>query len=232
MDERSERVERFFLVPTLVAAAMVVPVVVIYDSQLGAGWKTAGLVMNWVSWLVFLAYSMAMLAVVPDRRRWIADHPLDLFITLLTPPFLTALAPIRLLRLVALVRIAPALRRLFTARGLNYTAAAAGVVVLGSGAAFAALEPGRTVAEGVYLSIVTMTTLGSEAPVGVPAKVLSVLIVIVGTGFIAILTGAIAQRFLEPEIEEEAAESEDLLLAELRALGERLERVEQALKSG
>jgi voltage-gated potassium channel len=224
-------VENAFLVPTLIASALVVPVVVIYDSQLGPEWKTAGVVLNWVSWLVFLAYSAAMLAVVPSRRRWIADHPLDILITILTPPFLTVLAPIRLLRLVALVRLAPVLRRLFTARGLNYTAAAAGIVVLASGAAFSALEPGRTVAEGVYLSIVTMTTLGSEVPVGVPAKILSVVVVIVGTGFVAILTGAIAQRFLEPEIEEEAAEQEDVMLTELRALGERLERIERALRS-
>ena len=31
-----------------------------------------------------------MLAVVPDRGRWLRDHPLEVAIVVLTPPFLPA----------------------------------------------------------------------------------------------------------------------------------------------
>jgi voltage-gated potassium channel len=241
VDERAKRVERAFFAPTMVAAALVVPVVVIYDSHPGAGWDLAGLIMNWASWLIFVAHLVTMLVVVPDRRRWLADNPLDVAITLLTPPFLVVLAPIRLLRLAALVRLAPLVRRLFTNRGLHYTAVAAGVVVLASGAAFTFLEPGRSLADGIYLSITTMTTLGSAQPTTVAAKALSVVVVIVGIGFVAILTGAIAQRFVEPTLEEALEEVEgegaDLaqvsnahLMAELRRLNERIGQLEERLR--
>jgi hypothetical protein len=59
----------------------------------------------------------------------------------------------------------------------------------------------------------------------------------VGIGFVALLTGAIAQRFLSPEIEEEAEEvAEELdagsaadIVRELRELGDRLQALESAL---
>lgn len=242
MDERTKRIERLFFVPTMIAAALVVPVVVIYDSHTSHAWKFAGLLMNWASWLIFLAYLITMLAVVPDRRRWLADNPVEVAITLLTPPFSAVLAPIRLLRLAALVRLAPLIRDLFTSRGLHYTAVAAGVVVLASGAAFSLLEPGRTLADGIYLSITTMTTLGSDVPTTLGAKALSVIIVMVGIAFVAILTGAIAQRFVEPTLEEAIEEVEEEgaglaqvsnahLMAELRRLNDRLGHVEETLRS-
>ena len=226
----------------MIAAALVIPVVVIYDSDVNQGWKLAGLIMNWASWLIFVAHLVTMLAIVPDRRRWLADNPVEVAITVLTPPFSAVLAPIRLLRLAALVRLAPLIRDLFTHRGLHYTAVAAGVVVLASGAAFSLLEPGRTLAEGIYLSITTMTTLGSDQPVTVPAKALAAVVVMVGIAFVAILTGAIAQRFVEPtleeaieEVEEEGADlakvSNAHLMAELRRLNHRLGEVEETLRS-
>jgi hypothetical protein len=51
-------------------------------------------------------------------------------------------------------------------------------------------------------------------------------------GFVALLTGAIAQRFLAPQVEavkHETVHEEDVLLAELREMGQRLQRIEQAL---
>jgi voltage-gated potassium channel len=59
-----------------------------------------------VTWLVFLAEVVIMLAVVASRRRWLATHPLDVAIVVFTPPFLTAaLTSMRLLRLARLIRL-------------------------------------------------------------------------------------------------------------------------------
>ena len=87
-----------------------------------------------------------------------------------------------------------------------------------------------------------MTTLGSDVPTTVAAKALSVVIVIVGIAFVAILTGAIAQRFVEPTLEEAIEEVEEEgaglaqvsnahLMAELRRLNDRLGQVEETLRS-
>jgi len=45
---------------------------------------------NWSIWLAFVAEVVIMLLVVPDRGLWLRDHPLDLAIVVLTPPFVPA----------------------------------------------------------------------------------------------------------------------------------------------
>jgi hypothetical protein len=55
MDERAERVERFFTWPVIVAALLVIPVIVIEQSAAGDPLKTLASVMNWIIWLVFAA---------------------------------------------------------------------------------------------------------------------------------------------------------------------------------
>src|SRR3954449_825729 len=91
MDERSqraERVERFFNVPVIVAALLVVPVIVLEEEASTDALKTLGAALNWAIWLVFLAELVAMLWVVPDRWRWLRENPIDLAIVVLTPPVL------------------------------------------------------------------------------------------------------------------------------------------------
>ena len=54
-----------------------------------------------------------MLALVPDRRKYLEHHPIDLVVVFLTPPVLPAslqaLRAIRLLRLLRLLKLATAL---------------------------------------------------------------------------------------------------------------------------
>ena len=75
-------------------------------------------VINWLTWLAFLGEALIMLKVVPDRGRWLRDHPLEVAIVVLTPPFLPAslqaARAFRLLRLLRLVRAAVLTRRLFS----------------------------------------------------------------------------------------------------------------------
>ncbi len=85
-----------------------------------------------------------MLRVVSDKGRWLRDHPLDLAVVLLTPPFLPASLQaarvFRLLRLVRLLRAATLARRLLSTEGVKDAAVLALMTILGGGAAFAAVE--------------------------------------------------------------------------------------------
>ena len=63
------------------------------------------------------------------------------------------------------------------------------------------------------------------------------MILIVGIGFVALLTGAFAQRFLAPEIaeieeelEEEELSAEAVALRELRSVQEQLQALEVAVE--
>ncbi len=83
-----------------------------------------------------------------------------------------------------------------------------------------------------------MTTLGSSIyPTTTGGEILSAFILIVGIGFVALLTGAIAQRFLGPEIAEveeeleaEQLSAEAVALRELHAVREQLQALEIAVE--
>lgn len=242
MDERSERFQRRFDVPVMVAALLTIPLIVIEESDFGQPWDGIGVALNWGTWLVFLAEVLVMLAVVPNAKRWVLDNPIAVGVTVLTPPFLSAFAPIRLLRLarvLRLIRLGPLMRRLFSMEGLRYAAVLAAVTIVAGGAAFAAVEPHETTADGAYWAITTMTTVGygDLSPTTAEGKALAVVVMLVGIGFIAILTGAVAERFLAPEVEQEALEVEEeldatgaALLAELRGVRSQLDRIEAAVR--
>jgi voltage-gated potassium channel len=240
VNERSERIARLFEIPVLIAALLVIPAIVIDQSNAGDPWKTLAAVLNWLIWLVFLAEFVILLAVVPNRSAWLRRHPLELAIVVLTPPFLPAslqaIRALRLLRVLRLVRLAPLARRAFSLEGLRYVAVLALVTVLGGGAAFSAAE-GRDLSawDGVWWAMTTMTTVGygDIYPHTDLGRVIAMAVMLVGIGFIAILTAALAERFVSTQVRQETAEvvedveeAEATVLGELREITSRLQQLE------
>jgi len=144
VETRAVQWERRFEVPVLVAALLVIPVIAIEQSDVREPWPTIAAVTNWLIWLVFLAEFVVMLAVVPNRWQWVREHPLDVAIVVLTPPFmpssLQAFRALRLLRLLRLLRAVRIARRVFSLDGLRYAAWLAALTAVGGGAAFASAE--------------------------------------------------------------------------------------------
>src|SRR5438309_4944575 len=98
MDERSERIARRFQVPMLIAAVLVIPTIIIEEAGPGEPLATLAVVLNYAIWIAFLVEAAVMLSVSEDRWRWVRQHPLEVIVVLLTPPFLlAALQPVRLL---------------------------------------------------------------------------------------------------------------------------------------
>jgi voltage-gated potassium channel len=153
------------------------------------------------------------------------------------PASLQALRVFRLLRVLRLLRLARLARRLFSLQGLRYVALLALLTVLGGGAGFAAVEKGSSTWDGVWWAVTTMTTVGygDISPETVPGRVIGIAVMLVGIGFIAVLTGAVAQRFLASQIDEvergvEEVEATDFeVLAELRQVRRRLDSLEARL---
>jgi voltage-gated potassium channel len=85
-----------------------------------------------------------------------------------------------------------------TQEGLRGAALFAALIALSGGIAFHLLEKSQSLANGLYWAVTTMSTVGyGDVSAHTSAgKVLSLLVMFVGIGLIALLTGAIAERFL------------------------------------
>jgi voltage-gated potassium channel len=241
---RGARVERLMEPFVLVAALLTIPLIAIQESHSGGAFEAIAEFLNWATWLVFATELVLLLAVVPDRKRYLRRRPLDLVIVVLSPPVLPAslqgIRAIRSLRLLRLLRLAQLSRDLFSLEGLRYASVLALLTVIAGGASFVAFERHAqhlSTWDGVYWAVTTMTTLGSNIePTTVGAKIVSVVILLVGISFVAMLTGAIAQRFLAPEVGElEAREAEGetdatAALRQMRTLREQLGTLEVAVQ--
>jgi voltage-gated potassium channel len=238
MDERAVRMERRFAWPVLVAALLVVPVIALEDSSMGEPWDTVAAVADWAIWLTFAAELFSMLVVVRDRRAWIRRdwHWLDPFIVVLTfPVFPAALQFLRLLRLLRLIKVVTQAQRMFSPKGLRSAAFFAAYTIVAGGLTYAVVEPKTNALRGLYWAMTTVTTVGygDPSPQTDSGRVTAVVVMITGIGFVALLTGAIAEKFLNPDIKEaehEALEQRKVLLAEVREINQRLQRLEEALR--
>jgi voltage-gated potassium channel len=227
VDERAERVERRLETPLLVAALLTIPAVVIEQSAARDPWPTIATVLNWTIWLAFLGELVLMLVVSERPWRWLRSHPLEVAIVILTPPFLpAALQSARVFRLLRLLRLATAAaltRRLLSTEGVRDAAVLAVVTILGGGAAYAAVEKshnGHSLSawDGVWWAMSTVTTVGygDQYPVTTAGRIIAIVVMLVGIGFIAILTAAAAERFMRARREE---------ARELQAVHERLDEI-------
>lgn len=172
-----------------------------------------------------------MLIVTPRKREWLRTHAIDVLATALTPPFApAALQATRFFRIARLLRLVRAfsLRNLLSLDGMRYAALiVVGTVVIG-GATVASIETNRgmTTWDGIWWAATTVTTVGyGEFKIETDAgRIIAMMIMLVGIGFVAMLTAFIADRFIEGQKETQAKEDE--ILAQLRAITRRLDELE------
>lgn len=203
MERRLER-------PLLVAALLTIPAIAIEQSDVGEPWDSIATVLNWAIWTAFVLEAVLMLRAVDDRWRWVREHPLEVAIVILTPPFLPASMQaarvFRLFRLLRLLRLGLLTRRLLSTEGVRDAAVLAAMTVLGGGAAFAAVEKSQSLSawDGVWWAMTTVTTVGygDVTPETDAGRVIAIVVMLVGIGFIAVLTAAAAERFLRAQTDE------------------------------
>jgi hypothetical protein len=118
---------------------------------------------------------------------------------------------------------------------LRYLLPAAALVVVLSGGGFAALETDTagSFGEGVWWALSLVTTVGfvGQTPTTEAGRILAGLLMVFGFALLSVTTAAAASIFVrhdEVPGQRRDAAFESEALAELRALNERLDRIERA----
>jgi voltage-gated potassium channel len=163
---------------------------------------------------------------------------------ILTPPFLPAsfqaLRLFRLFRLLPLLRLGRVARHLFSVEGVSWAALLAVLTTVFAGAAYSSIEKSASSWDGLWWAVSTVTTVGygDEFPTTTLGRALGMALMLIGIGFVAVLTGAVAGRFLSARMEESQEELSDTLqeaeldvLEELHEIAERLNALERRLAS-
>jgi voltage-gated potassium channel len=105
---------------------------------------------------------------------------------------------------------------------------------------YAGLEDEPTAWDGIWWAVTTMTTVGygDQFPTTAEGRVLAMGVMLVGIGFLTMLIGAAAERFVARDVHEEVEEIERELAAtdvhvlrELRAMRGQLDALETVLRS-
>jgi hypothetical protein len=135
MDDRARAVAERMQKPLIVAALLTIPTTVLQLVHVVEPWRMIGDVLDWAIWLAFLAELVVMLAIVPNRGRYLFAHPLEVGIVALTPPFFLAamqsIRVLRLLRLLRLIRLRGSSSAVFSMEGVRFAAAVALLTAVG-----------------------------------------------------------------------------------------------------
>jgi voltage-gated potassium channel len=216
--DESGRVHTPFEPAVLVATLALIPVLIIESDANSDGWQQFAVVANWVIWAVF-AVELAAILIVADRKlAALRAHWLDVAIVVLTVPFVTeALAWFRLARFVRLARFGALATRAFQAERritagdslriatiLTVTA-----IVIGAAAESAlAADEFPSLWDAIWWSVVTVTTVGygDLYPTSVGGRLIGMLLMFMGIGFLSLLTASVASRFVKQDVDAEHAE--------------------------
>src|SRR5579859_2370197 len=163
VDDRATRWERRFSLPVIVAALATIPLLILDESRPGQPWRGIVDVGDWVVWLVFAAELVTMLSLVRSRRQYLLDHPLEVAIVVLTPPFLSlavqSIRIARVLRVLRVLRLGPVVRRMLALEALRYAALLALLALVGGAEAYASAER-ISVGDALFCCNDTTTTVG------------------------------------------------------------------------
>ena len=125
----------------------------------------------------------------------------------------------RVLRLVRLF----SMRRVLSLDGIRDAAVIVASLVLTGGVAFAVVE-GVSAWSGVWFALNMVTTVGNPgySAETVGGRLIAVVVMLAGIGFVAMVTAYVAERFIRLG----GATAEGLILSKLDAIERRLERLE------
>ena len=199
------------LEPLVLAATLALIPVLIIEADASGAWKTGAFIANWLIWIVFAVELAAVLIVATRKRAALQVHWLDVAVVVLTVPLwgqlLSSLRLFRLLRLLRAVavisRAIQAERRLSSGATFRVVALITLFLIVVAGAAQATFDANEfpSMWDGVWWAVVTATTVGygDLYPTDVEGRIIGIVVMLLGIGFISVLTATVAAKFIETD---------------------------------
>jgi voltage-gated potassium channel len=212
--QESGRVVHRFEPLVLAATLTLIPVLIIETEAKSDFWQDFAFAANWVIWAVFVAELVFIFTVAPRKGAALRAHWLDELVVVVTAPlfgkFLASLRLVRLARLLRLLRLGAILSRtLQRERALSseeifrFVALLTLFIVVIAGAAEATVDRKEFPSfwRGIWWAVVTVTTVGygDITPKTVQGRIVAVVVMLFGIGFLSVLTATIASRFVQTD---------------------------------
>lgn len=230
--------------PVVIAATLaLIPVFILEAEASSSRWEDIAYALNWLIWVIFVAELTFILVVAPRKAAALRAHWLDALIVVVTAPafgaFLSSLRLLRLARLLRLLRLGAILTRLLQ-RERSVTSGTAFrfaslltllvIVIAGAAQTLVASDDFHSTWDGIWWAIETVTTVGygDAYPTSVQGRIVAIVVMVFGIGFLSVLTAAIASRFVKTERGDETGE---ILAALGRLEGELAELKQHVLGS-
>ena len=246
LDERGQRLRRFFEIPILIAALLVIPAILIEALATNPTVISVGEWLNWIIWVVFAAEFFTLLTAAVERRTFLRKSWLEVAIVTLTFPVIFIVASnlqmvgaarlarlLRLTRFVAVMSLAGAtVTRIFSKRGLAYIVGITVILGLGFGILYGLIEEQASIFDGMWWALVTITTVGygDFFPLTTAGRIVGALLMVVGIGFVATLTASVAAHFMD-DADTHLSDSLEALHDDIRSMNARMEVMQKTLDS-
>ncbi len=210
----SGRVTHRFEPVVLAATLALIPVLIIEADAKSDFWQNFAVAANWTIWAIFAAELAFIFAVAPKKRAAARAHWLDELVVVVTVPlfgkFLASLRLVRLARLLRLLRLGAILaralqreRELSSAVIFRFVALLTTLVVVIAGAVQSLVDSKDfpSAWDGIWWAVVTVTTVGygDLYPNSVGGRLIAMVVMLFGIGFLSVLTATIASRFVQTD---------------------------------
>lgn len=172
----------------------------VLDQNLDQSWQTFLVGVSWTVWLAFAVDFAIRLALSTDRGRYALRHWYDVALVVLP-----LLRPLRLLRLLALVRVLDrSASNSFAGRVLVYIAGATVLVVALGGIAVLDAEQGvrdaniTNLGDALWWATTTVTTVGygDHFPVSTEGRLVAAVLMLFGISLVGAVTASVASWML------------------------------------
>ena len=246
LDERGQRLRRYFEIPILIAALLVIPAILIEALATNTAVISIGEWLNWIIWVVFAAEFFTLLTVAVERRTFVRRSWLEVAIVVLTFPVIFIVASnlqmvgiARMARLLRLTRFGAVMMlasktvtRIFSKRGLAYIVVITLIVAVGFGVLYGLIEEQGSIFDGIWWALVTITTVGygDFFPVTTAGRIVGGALMVVGIGFVATLTASVAAHFMD-DADSHLSDSMEALHDDIRTMNARMEVMQKTLDS-